>query len=218
MTIEAVIFDMDGILIDSEPYWFQSGAELATEIGKTWTKADHQSTMGLATEAWAQIMIEHMGLTLSIEHLIADMKRRMIAHYDEHLPILPGALEAVYSAANSYKVALASGSPRELIEHVMNLTGLDQVFHTIVRGDMVTRGKPAPDIYLEAARRLGVPPSVCIGIEDSPNGIRALKAADMIAIAIPSPNYPLADDIRDMADFVLPSLESFSLQYVSTLR
>src|SRR5438105_5446623 len=100
MTIEAVIFDMDGILVDSEPYWFQSGAELAEENGKTWTKADHQSTMGLATEAWARIMIDQMGLSLSIERLIADMKRRMIAHYDERLPVLPGALEAVYAVAD----------------------------------------------------------------------------------------------------------------------
>jgi len=218
MTIQAVIFDMDGVLIDSEPYWYQSGVELAREIGKNWTKSDHQSTVGLATEQWAGIMVERMALSLTIDAVIADMKQRMIAHYDEHLPVLPGALEAVHIAARNYKIGLASGSPVELIRHVIDSTHLNEVLKIVVHGDMVKRGKPAPDIYIEAARQLGVSPPECIGVEDSPNGIRALKAAGMKVLAVPSSYFPLPEDIRDMADVVLPSLELFSTRLIDSVK
>jgi HAD superfamily hydrolase (TIGR01509 family) len=141
----------------------------------------------------------------------------MVAHYEARLPVLPGAVEAVHIAASGYPVALASGSPTELIDKVMSLTGLDKVFKTIVYGDTISRGKPAPDIYLEAARRLDVSPTTCLGIEDSANGIRSLKAAGMKAIAVPSPEYPLTKEILNLADRVLPTLEEFSVDLVKTL-
>lgn len=218
MPIQTVIFDMDGVLVDSEPYWFRTREEFTRDLGKSWTDALQRMTMGVSTVEWARIMVEQLELDMTIEELIKEIKRRMLAHYEERLPVLPGAVEAVHTAAKGYPVALASGSPTELIDKVLQLTGLDKVFKTVVYGDTISRGKPAPDIYFEAARRLAVSPAQCIGIEDSANGIRSLKAAGMKAIAVPSPEYPLADEILKMADHVLPSLVGFSVDLVKTLE
>ncbi len=215
MTIQAVIFDMDGVLVDSEGYWEQCRVDFAQELGKSWAAEDQRLVMGRGSAEWAQIMQTRMALDMEIDDIIGQMRSRVLARYDEHLPILPGALEAVHAAASRYKVALASGSPTVLIQHVTKSTGLDQVFQAMVFGDEVEHGKPAPDIYLEAARRLGVSPADCIGIEDSANGVRSLKAAGMIAIGVPGANYPLPEDVLQMADLVLPSLEGLSLELVS---
>lgn len=217
MAIEAVIFDMDGVLVDSEVYWAASREEFAGEIGKTWAHDDHQAVMGRSTVGWAQIMQERLGVDMTIAQIIADMKRRMIAHYEERLPVRPGAVEAVRLAAQHYRVALASGSPTEIIRWVTELTGLDQVFEVMVFGDDIPNGKPAPDIYLEALRRLGVAPEAAVGVEDSANGIRALKAAGMYAIAAPSPMFPLSAEILRLADTKIDSLEDFSLALVQAI-
>lgn len=217
MTIQAVIFDMDGVLVDSEVYWRESREEFAAALGKAWTADDHRAAMGRSTMEWARVMQERLRLDMSPEQIAADIKARLIAHYEKRLPLLPGALEAVHTAKSAYRVALASGSPTEIIQEVMKLTGLDDVFEIVVYGDDMPNGKPAPDIYLEAARRLGVPPAQCVGIEDSGNGIRAVKAAGMIAIAVPSPGFPLPDEILRLADLVLPSLEAFSVETIRGL-
>jgi HAD superfamily hydrolase (TIGR01509 family) len=133
------------------------------------------------------------------------------------MPSLPGAVEAVYTAASAYPVALASGSPTLVIDTIMALTGLNRIFQTIVYGDDMARGKPAPDIYLETARRLNVSSEACVGIEDSANGLRALYAAKMKAIAVPSPGFSLPDDVLQQADLVLPSLEGFSLSLIASI-
>lgn len=217
MTLSSVIFDMDGVLVDSEIYWNQSRIEFAAALGKTWTQADQRLAMGRNTIEWARVMQERLILDQSLDAIMTDVKGRVIAHYEEKLPILPGALEAVRTAAKYYRIALASGSPTEIIQRVMQLTGLDQVFETVVYGDDMPHGKPAPDIYLEAARRLGVLPSACVGIEDSANGIRSVKAAGMYAIAVPSPGFPLPDDILRLADHHLKSLEQFSITLIQSL-
>lgn len=216
-SITAVIFDMDGVLVDSEVYWQQSREDFARALGKVWTSDDHRACMGRSTIEWAEIMRERLNLDWSLEQVIEDIKKRVIAHYEERLPVLPGALEAVRASATAYKVALASGSATPIIQLVTQRTGLDQVFEAVIYGDDLPRGKPAPDIYLEAARRLGVSPAQSVGVEDSANGLRSLKAAGMRAIAVPSPSYPLPDDILKLADKVLTSLEGFSVGLVRTL-
>src|SRR5258707_3961437 len=192
--IAAVIFDMDGVLVDSEVYWQQSREDFARALGKVWTLDDHRACMGRSTIEWAEVMRERLNLDWSLDQIIAETKARVIAHYEERLPVLPGALEAVRAAASAYKVALASGSATAIIQLVMQRTGLDQVFEAVIYGDDIPHGKPAPDIYLEAARRLGVLPEQSVGIEDSANGLRSLKAAGMRAIAVPSPSFPLPED------------------------
>jgi HAD superfamily hydrolase (TIGR01509 family) len=163
-------------------------------------------------------MRERLSIDWSPEDIIADIKRRMIAHYHERLPMLPGALEAVHTAASAYRVALASGSPKDIIHDVAKRTGLDKVLEFMVCGDDMPRGKPAPDIYFETARLLGIPPENCAGIEDSGNGVRALHAAGMAIIAVPSPSFPLKEDVLALADVVLPSLEGFSVETIRKLK
>jgi HAD superfamily hydrolase (TIGR01509 family) len=215
--VEAVIFDMDGVLVDSEVYWQESREDFARAVGKIWKPEDQRQAMGRSTVGWAQLMQERLAIDMPIDDIIADMKARVIAHYEQRLPVLPGALEAVKKAASVYKVALASGSETSIIKLVMERTGLGQTFDVVVYGDTIPRGKPAPDIYLETARRLSVPPEQAVGIEDSANGIRALKAAGMYAIAVPSPAFPLPDEILTLANVALPSLEAFTVDLVRAL-
>lgn len=217
MAVEAIIFDMDGVLVDSEVYWARSRVAFARDIGKTWTDEDQRLAMGRSTHEWARVMQERLELDWTIEAIIDDMFQRVMACYEEKMPLRPGALEAVQLAAGAYPVALASGSPIPIIQHVMALTGLDRVFQVMVYGDDQPNGKPAPDIYLETARQLGIAPGKAVGIEDSVNGIRALKNAGMYIIAAPSPDFPLPAEIVQMAHVTIQSLEDFSLEMVRSL-
>ena len=217
MPMQAVIFDMDGVLVDSEAYWNRASVDFAREAGKSWTEHDHHACMGCAPQEWTRYMREHLDLPYSLEDIRAEVIKRIQACYAERLPLLPGAIQAVRTAASEYTVALASGSPSELVDLVMDLTGLNRVFRAIVSGDSVKRGKPAPDIYLEAARRIGAIPSRCAGVEDSLNGIRSLRAAGMLAIAVPDPSYTLLQEVIDASHVTLRSLEDFSVELVQSL-
>lgn len=217
MAIKAVIFDMDGVLVDSEVYWGQSRIEFAESRGKVWTDEFQREAMGRSTVGWAQVMKDRLDLSESVDEIIAEMKARVIAHYEQRMPSRPGALEAVALAAKHYRVGLASGSPTEIIERVIQLTGLDKIFEVVVFGDTVPNGKPHPDIYHVAMERLGVTPEVSIGIEDSGNGIRALKAAGMYAIAAPSPDFPLSDELIALADAHITEMTDFSVELIESI-
>ncbi len=218
LPIKAVVFDMDGILVASEDYWFQSRIDYLATLGKVWTMDDQHVAMGRNTIEWAQVMKERMQLDQSLETIMDEVKSRVIARMEARLPVLPGALEAVHTAASRYRVALASGSPTEVIKRVVSLMKLDTVFETMVYGDDLPHGKPAPDIYFETARRLGLQPQEFIGVEDSPNGIHALHNADMGIIAVPSPGFTLPTDVAALADITLSSLEGFSLDAIEQLN
>lgn len=217
MAIRAVVFDMDGVLIDSEPVWHEARVDLTAAFGKTWNEELQRACMGRSTAEWAEIMRERIPLPMPADQVIEEMRRRMIAAYTRHLPLLPGAVESVRRAASAYPVALASGSMTALIDHVLDATGLRSVIRVVVYGDTIARGKPAPDIYLEAARRLAVTPADCVGVEDSGNGLRALEAAGMKAVAVPSPQYPLAPEALALADRHLASLDELTLELLAEL-
>ncbi len=214
MPIEAIVFDMDGVLVDSEVYWDKSRVDFARDRGKVWTDEFQRLAMGRSTVGWARVMQEKLALDDTIDEIIAEMKARVIAHYEERMPTRPGALESVSHMQQHFRVGLASGSPTEIIKAVLSITGLDQIFEVMIYGDEVPRGKPAPDIYLEALEQLGVAPAVSLGIEDSANGLRSLKAAGMLAVAAPSPDYPLPDDILALADAHITTLEDFTVDLV----
>lgn len=214
MPIQAVIFDMDGVLVDSEEYWWQSRVEFADKLGKHWSFDDQRTAMGRNTLEWAQVMQERLETDIPLEEIVEQVRGGVITRLEARLPVLPGALESVRIAASAYRVALASGSPKLVIQRVMSLMGLDRAFEVIVYGDDMPHGKPAPDVYLETARQLGLNPTDCVGIEDSANGLRALKAAGMYVIAVPSPGFPLLDEVLALAHRVLPSLTEFSVDLV----
>ena len=217
MPIRAVIFDMDGVIVDSEPVWNRARIELVGAHGRTWNEELQRACMGRSTEEWAKIMCERVPLRMTAPEVMAEMRERMLSAYRAHLPVLPGAVEAVHRMAGSFAVAMASGSMTALIEHVLRATGLDRAIRVVVYGDTIPRGKPAPDIYLEAARRLGLTPGACAGVEDSANGLRALRAAGMRAVAVPSPGYPLSAEALALADLRLSSLVDLSVEAVRGL-
>ncbi len=218
MPIEAVIFDMDGVLVDSEVYWDKSRVEYAKDRGKVWTDEFQRLAMGRSTVGWARVMQEKLALDESIDAIIAEMKARVIAHYEERMPTRPGALESVANMKRHFRVGLASGSPTEIIKAVLRITELDQIFEVMIYGDEVPRGKPAPDIYLEALQQLGVAPAVSLGIEDSANGLRALKAAGMYSVAAPSPDFPLPAAAVALADAHITTLEDFTVELVRRIE
>jgi mannitol-1-/sugar-/sorbitol-6-/2-deoxyglucose-6-phosphatase len=211
MPIQAVIYDMDGVLLDSERYWYESRIDFATDRGLAWTMEDQRAAMGRSTVEWAQVMRERLHLDMTVEAIMADVIARVNGRITARFPALPGAIESVHACAAVYPVALASGSPTQVIDRVLALTGLDALFQHVVYGDDMAHGKPAPDIYFETARRLGVDPAACVGIEDSANGVRALHNAGMQIIAVPSPGFTLPDDVLALAHRVLPSLEGFDV-------
>jgi len=218
MSFDAIIFDMDGVLVDSEVYWLKSRQEFAQARGKTWTDADQRQAMGRNTIEWAAVMRERLHLDEPLESIMSEMIDRVKAHYDERLPLRPGALQAVHTASSRARVALASGSPTAIIQHVMRLTGLDGVFEAMFYGDDYPNGKPAPDVYLATCGGLGVEPRRCAGIEDSGNGIRSVVAAGMLCVAAPSPAFPLADDLVALCARKVDTMEALTLDFWADLE
>jgi HAD superfamily hydrolase (TIGR01509 family) len=213
----AVIFDLDGLLIDSEPYWDLARQQMATEYGRTWTEADQRSVMGVSTATWASYMIERLELDLSRPAVIERIVGKMLALYREHIPYLPGAVQAVHLAAKNYPTALASGSERSLIEVVVQDMAMRNKFRVVVCTDDLSHGKPAPDVYLEAARRLGISPDLCVCVEDSPNGILAGKAAGMKVIAVPDTRFNPDIVVDRQTNVVLGSLEEFTIELLEEI-
>jgi HAD superfamily hydrolase (TIGR01509 family) len=208
--IEAVVFDLDGILIDSEHVWDEVRQQLAEERGGRWNENASRDMMGMSSIEWSRYMRDVVGLTEEPEEISAEVVRRLEDRYRRELPLIPGAEQAVESLAARWPLALASSSNRELIDLVLESSGLGRYFTASVSSEEVARGKPEPDVFLEAARRLGVEPTHCAAVEDSENGILAAKAAGMRTIAIPNPHYPPHEDALVAADVVLASIEELT--------
>jgi HAD superfamily hydrolase (TIGR01509 family) len=204
--IEAVIFDLDGVLLDSEQLWDQAREELARERGGRWHANAQRDMMGMSSPEWSRYMRDVIGLSGAPEEISREVVERLAKLYHEHLPVVPGAREAVERLAARWPLGLASSSNRELIDLALELLGVKHLFKATVSSEEVARGKPAPDVYLEAAQRLGVDPTHAAAIEDSENGIRAAKAAGMRVIAIPNRHFPPPDEALAQADVVLDSL------------
>jgi HAD superfamily hydrolase (TIGR01509 family) len=212
---EAVVFDLDGVLIDSEHVWDEARQELAGERGGRWTETASSDMMGMSSPEWSRYMHDVIGVPDPPEEISAEVVRRLERIYRRELPLFEGAVEAVDRLAARWPLGLASSSNRELIDLVLELSGLERFFHASVSSEEVPRGKPAPDVYLEAARRLGVTPKGCAAIEDSENGIRSAKAAGLRVLAIPNPRYPPNDEALAAADEVLGSLSELTPEAVA---
>jgi HAD superfamily hydrolase (TIGR01509 family) len=216
--IKAIIFDMDGLLVDSEPYWDRARQKMAAWAGKTWNEDDHKAVMGTSTQEWVAYMTERLELTLSPQEVQDQIVENLLELYREKIPFLPGAVEAVNLAARHFPTALASGAHPSLIDAVTHDPRMVGKFQFIVSADEIGVGKPAPDIYLEAARRLGVRPEDCLCLEDSGNGILSGKRAGMKVVAVPDPRFPPKREILAQADLVLNSLADFSLDVINQLE
>jgi HAD superfamily hydrolase (TIGR01509 family) len=208
--IDGVVFDLDGVLLDSEQVWDRTREELARERGGRWHDRAQRDMMGMSSTEWSRYMHDRIGLREPPEEINREVVRRLSEIYRERLPLLQGSREAVERLAARWPLGLASSSNRELIDLALELMGVQHLFHATVSSEEVARGKPAPDVYLEAARRLSVEPANAAAVEDSHNGIRSAKAAGMRVLAIPNEHFPPDDDALREADVVLRSLSDLT--------
>jgi HAD superfamily hydrolase (TIGR01509 family) len=207
---DAVVFDLDGVLLQSEEVWDSVRERYVRERGGRYDEEVQRAMMGMSAPEWSAYLHEDAGVPDDPATINRDVVERMLAAYRRDLPLLPGAVEAVRRMADAYPLALASSSNREVFEEVLELAGIAECFRATVSSEEVARGKPAPDVYLESGRRLGVAPERCAAIEDSHAGIRSAEAAGMRVIAIPNASYPPDDDALELADVVLASLDELT--------
>jgi HAD superfamily hydrolase (TIGR01509 family) len=216
--IKAVVFDLDGVLIDSEHVWDEVRQQLAEERGGRWSDTASRDMMGMSSLEWSAYMRDQVGIDDEPQAISAEVVRRLEDRYRREIPLIAGAEQAVARLAKRWPLALASSSNRELIDLVLESSGLDRYFEASVSSEEVARGKPAPDVFVEAARRLGVAPTACAAVEDSENGILAAKAAGMRTIAVPNPQYPPHEDALAAADVTLATIEDLTVTVVDPER
>lgn len=216
MSVEAVVFDLDGVVIDSETVWDEVREQYVRERGGRYDAEAQRAMMGMSSTEWSAYIHDELGVSASPDQINAGVVELMARRYREHLPLVPGAREAVERMATSFPLGVASSSNRELIDLVLDRAGLAASFRATVSSEEVARGKPAPDVYLEVARRLEVSPGRCVAVEDSHSGIRSAKAAGMRVVAIPNPHYPPDDETLHTADLVLGSIDELAAAIIES--
>lgn len=206
MAITAIVFDMDGVLIDSEPVWERVRRAYVAERGGRWLSDTQQRLMGMSTGEWSEYLSGELGVDAAPRTVAREVIERMAAQYDTSVPLLPDAVEAVRRMSEQWPLAVASSSPRTLIDVVLRHTELLEFFEHTFSTEEVDRGKPAPDVYLTAAAALGKDPGACAAVEDSSNGLRSAHSAGLRVIAVPRPEYPPAADALALATHTIAGL------------
>jgi HAD superfamily hydrolase (TIGR01509 family) len=215
IVIHAVVFDLDGVLIQSEEVWDEVREAYVRERGGRYDGEIQRAMMGMSSHEWSRYLHETAGVADEPVAINDEVVRRMLASYESHLPLIDGAVDAVRRLARDVTLGVASSSNRPIIDAVLQVAGIADCFAATVSSEEVANGKPAPDVYLEAARRLGVRPERCAAVEDSHGGIRSAKAAGMRVVAIPNPTYPPDAESLAHADVVLRSLDELTLERVA---
>ncbi len=209
------MFDLDGVIVDSEQVWDEVRVELVHEAGLPFPPEATRAMMGMSSPEWSRYLVDEVGLPGTAEQANAAVVERMLQHYADGPPFVPGALAAVQRVGARWPLAIASSSNRELIDVVLAAAKLDSVVRIAVSSEEVDRGKPAPDVYLEATRRLGVEPEQAAAVEDSHNGIRSAKSAALRVIAIPNRHFPPDAESLALADVVLASIDELNVEVVA---
>ncbi|MDQ4028747.1 MAG: HAD family phosphatase [Actinomycetota bacterium] len=212
--ILAVIFDLDGLLVDSEQAWNEARKQLTIDRGGRWRSKATREMMGMSSKEWSQYMRDELGVDMRPEDISGAVVELMKSLYLENLPLLPGATEAVARTAARWPLGLASSSNRPLIDLALESSGMGEFFSATVSSEEVARGKPAPDVYLEAARRLSVDAAACAAVEDSHNGILSANAAAMRVIVVPNMAFPPEPDAIVQADAVIQSLDELTQEII----
>ena len=212
-----MVFDLDGVLIDSERLWDQARREVATGHNGHWRADATAAMLGMSSVEWSEYMRDTLAVDLPPDRIVDLVVADLLEQYRRRLPLIPGALEAVQRIGRRWPLALASSAGRPVIDTVLAVAGLQREFQVTVASEEVPRGKPAPDVYLEAARRLGQPPRACAAVEDSDNGIRSALAAGLRVVAIPNPDYRPPDSVLARAQVVIGSLADLTVELVDQL-
>lgn len=213
----AVVFDLDGVLIDSEQVWDAAREDLVRERGGTWNERATTDMMGMSSKEWSSYMRDRLGVPMTPAEINDDVVRRVASTYEHGLPLLPHALETVRELAARWPLGLASSSNRPIIDLVLEQAGVRACFAAVVSSEEVANGKPAPDVYLAAARELDVDPKDCAAIEDSTNGIKSAVAAGMRTIAVPNRQFRPDDDVLASAAVIVSSLAEVTVDLVASL-
>jgi HAD superfamily hydrolase (TIGR01509 family) len=208
--IEAVVFDLDGVLLDTEELWDEARREIAEEQGGRWRPDAQRAMMGMSSPEWSRYMHDMIGLPDPPERISEEVVERLAELYRKQLPLIDGAVEAVRRIGARWPLGIASSSNRPLIDLFLELTGTQGLFRATVSSEEVAHGKPAPDVYLEAASRLEVAPERCAAIEDSENGIRSASSAGMRVVAIPNRVFPPGPEALSLPVIVLDSLDELT--------
>jgi HAD superfamily hydrolase (TIGR01509 family) len=212
--IGAVVFDLDGVLVDSEPLWDRARRDVVAAHGGTWRDGATTAMQGMSSPEWAAYLHDTLGVSLPAAEIVDRVVDDLLDRYRENLPLLPGAVAAVRRIGQRWPLALASSSNRVVIDSVLDVAGLADAFAASVSSEEVARGKPAPDVYEEAARRIDVPPHRCAAVEDSTNGVRSAAAAGLRVIAVPNANSPPSEDALADAALVLDGLDELTIEAV----
>jgi HAD superfamily hydrolase (TIGR01509 family) len=210
-----VVFDMDGVIVDSEPLWVRARKELVRQANGHWIPEAETAMMGISSDEWSAYMRDHLALSMTAEQIREDVIRRMVELYRNGVPLITGAREAIEAIGRRWRVGVASGSDRVLLDTVLTSSGLAGHFAATVSGEDVDEGKPSPQIYQEACRRLGANPRACVAIEDSGSGIASALAAGMKVIAVPRPGFVPDGEILGRATAVLPDLTDLNPDVVA---
>ena len=215
--IKAIVFDLDGVLLDSEPVWEEVRRQVVAETGGHWNPDTQSRLMGMSTAEWANFLAADLGVRLPPELIAHTVIERMVARYRDHLPLMHGAAQAVRLLARRWPLGMASSSPPALIEFVLSDPAFGPQFSVAMSTEQVAQGKPAPDIYIAVMQRLGVTPPQCAAVEDSTNGLNSAARAGLHVIAIPHPRYPPDPDAVRAASLVVPDLSGLTPELVATL-
>jgi HAD superfamily hydrolase (TIGR01509 family) len=213
--VTAVVFDLDGVLVDSETVWDDARRQVVTSSGGTWRPEATRAMMGMSSPEWAAYLHDELAVNLAPQEITDRVVALVERHYRTALPLLPGATDVVGALARRWPLGLASSSNRPIIELFLDASGLRPSFFASVSSEEVAHGKPAPDVYVEAARRLDVVPAECVAVEDSSNGIRAGAAAGMTVIAVPNAQFPPDGDALALAAVVVPTVQEVTVGLVA---
>ncbi|MFL6128360.1 MAG: HAD family hydrolase [Mycobacteriales bacterium] len=213
----AIVFDLDGVLVDSEQLWDEVRQAVVAGRGGRWRDEATRAMQGMSTPEWSAYLVGSLGAAGTPDELAAAVIAAMAERYRQAVPLLPGAVDAVTALAARWPLAVASSSPPDLIRAVLAAAGVADRFRAVVSSEEVPRGKPAPDVYLAAAGKLGVDPCGCVAIEDSANGLRAAAAAGMTVIAVPNPHFPPPADALRLAAATVPTPAGLTVELVGLL-
>jgi HAD superfamily hydrolase (TIGR01509 family) len=217
MAIDTVIFDLDGVILETEQEWNDVRHEFAVAHGGRWDENDQPAVMGANSMKWAEYMRDQVGVALPPRDIYQGVVGALRARYAQHLPLIPGVRDTIIGLVPQFRLGVASSSPIELIEYSLELAGLRHYFGALVSSDEVPTGKPAPDVYLEACRRLNTTPARAAAIEDSSNGLRAAAAAGLAVIAVPNASFPPSPDALSLADIVVGSISQVTGEIILSI-